>query len=151
LAIKLNSKERVIRAINGYKVDRPPFICPGGMMNIITTDIMEHVGCFWPKAHEDSKSLALLATGVSDLTGLENLGVPFCMTVEAEEMGAQVNLGRVGNEPMIESYPLENIEDYISLKPIKKETGRVKVVTDAIGHLLNKNPEIVPSRVFIQV
>lgn len=37
-------KERLERALRQEEVDRPPCICPGGMMNMITTDLMDACG-----------------------------------------------------------------------------------------------------------
>lgn len=43
-------KERLERALRQEEVDRPPCICPGGMMNMITTDLMDACGVTWPEA-----------------------------------------------------------------------------------------------------
>lgn len=138
----MTEKDRLIRALNGKEVDRPPCICPGGMMNIVTTEIMDQVGVYWPEAHRDAHSLAQLAEGVNKLTGIENLGVPFCMTVEAEAMGAEVALGTLENEPMIQDYLLKDIAQYKKLKPINNITGRVGAVTEAIELLKIRNPDM---------
>ena len=37
----MNEKERLKKALHHEKTDRPPCICPGGMMNMITTDLMD--------------------------------------------------------------------------------------------------------------
>ena len=39
---------RPLRAVAGEVVDRPPFICPGGMMTMVVTEMMEQAGCCWP-------------------------------------------------------------------------------------------------------
>ncbi len=40
----MNEKERLKKALHHEKTDRPPCICPGGMMNMITTDLMDRSG-----------------------------------------------------------------------------------------------------------
>ena len=91
----MTPRERLIRALKGETVDRPPFICPGGMMNMVTLDVQKQIACRWPEAHLDHRMMADLALGVHRIAGIENLGVPFCMTVEAESMGAEVYYGSI--------------------------------------------------------
>ena len=37
----MDAKERIMKAMHQEPTDRPPCICPGGMMNMITTDLMD--------------------------------------------------------------------------------------------------------------
>ena len=46
----LTPKERLKMIMEGQKADRPPCICPGGMMNMVTSDLMEAVNVYMPKA-----------------------------------------------------------------------------------------------------
>ena len=39
----LTPKERLKNIFEGEPVDRPACICPGGMMNMITTDLMDEM------------------------------------------------------------------------------------------------------------
>ena len=91
--MSMTPKERLMAAAAMQALDRPPCICPGGMMNMMFRDIMERTGCLWPEAHSDPDKMAGLAAGLYDAGGFENYGVPFCMTVEAEAMGAKVEMG----------------------------------------------------------
>ena len=84
----ITPKERLFRVLKGEKVDRPPCICPGGMMNMIVEEVMDITGVKWPEAHSDAGMMADLSEGIYTNGGFENFGVPFCMTVEAEAMGA---------------------------------------------------------------
>ena len=40
----MNPKERLFKVLKKENVDRPPCICPGGMMNMIIEDVMEIEG-----------------------------------------------------------------------------------------------------------
>jgi [methyl-Co(III) methanol-specific corrinoid protein]:coenzyme M methyltransferase len=71
------------------------------MMNMAVTEVMEAVGESWPRAHCEAMSMARLVMGMADLAGVENLGTPFCMTIEAEGMGARVDLGSAETEPRV--------------------------------------------------
>lgn len=49
----MTAKERLTAAARRETLDRPPCVCPGGMMNMMFRDIMERTGCLWPEAHSD--------------------------------------------------------------------------------------------------
>lgn len=100
----LTPKERLQCALNGGKPDRPPCICPGGMMNMVTAQLMDEISVYLPHAHSDAGQMAALARAVYEKGCFENYGVPFCMTVEAEEMGAKVSMGSEVYEPHTSYY-----------------------------------------------
>lgn len=137
-------KARLFAAAERQKLDRPPCICPGGMMNMIFEEIMQHSGIFWPDAHSNAREMAALTQAVYAYGGFENYGVPFCMTVEAEAMGAQVNMGTQQVEPHIDKIFLETISEWPKLTPIDLNTGRIKVVLEAIEILKKQNTNNVP-------
>ncbi len=139
----LTPKERLYNVMKGIAVDRPPCICPGGMMNMVTTDLMDAVDIYMPQAHTDARMMAGLAKAVYDYGCFENYGVPFCMTVEAEEMGAKVEMGSRVYEPHVSAYAIESVEDYAKLPPIDIGRGRAKVVLDAI-RILREETDGVP-------
>jgi len=138
----LTSKERLFKVLKNEKVDRPPCICPGGMMNMIIEDLMDITGIKWPDAHTDSELMANLAHSMYENGGFENCGVPFCMTVEAEAMGARVSLGDKTTEPRVTDYVINSAVEYEKLKNIDSNSGRAKVVIDAIKILSERNLEI---------
>ena len=84
-------------------VDRPPVICTGGMMNAAIVELMQKTGLTLPEAHFSGAKMAALAEAVSEHTGFENIGVPFCMTVEAELFGSRIDHGTLACEPKIQS------------------------------------------------
>ena len=83
----MTEKERLLKVLRGESVDRPPVICPGGMMTMACRDVMIQTGCRWPAVHRDAQKMAKLSIAMRMETGLENLGIPFCMTAEAEAFG----------------------------------------------------------------
>jgi len=138
----MTQKERLLNALAGKGVDRAPFICPGGMMTMIVTEVMDAVASFWPQAHADAAKMAELTLGANRLTGIENLGLPFCMTVEAEAMGAQVGLGSRESEPHVTAYIMESLADIDRLTAIDVTRGRAKVCVDAVRMLKEQAPEV---------
>lgn len=139
----LTPKERLKAIFEGQKVDRPACICPGGMMNMITADLMDQIQVFLPEAHHDARQMAELAKAVYEQGCFENYGVPFCMTVEAEEMGAKVDMGTKVYEPHVIEYVMDSVSDYEKLTPVDVTKGRAKVVTDAI-RILKEETSGVP-------
>ena len=138
----MNPKERLYKVLKGEKVDRPPCICPGGMMNMIVEDVMDIEDVKWPNAHSDAEMMADLTQGMYKNNGFENFGVPFCMTVEAEGMGADVYMGTKNTEPRVTQYPIESVADWRNLSKIDVNKGRAKVVIDAIKILKERNEEV---------
>jgi len=140
---ELSPKERLLKTLAGESVDRPPVICPGGMMNAAIVEVMNWTGHTLPEAHNDSGLMADLALDVSVETGFENLGIPFCMTVEAEVLGSKVDIGTLACEPKIsrEIYPDSASADFSGADNYLN-TGRVDVVTQAAGKLADKHTDI---------
>ncbi len=83
----MNPYERLTTVLSGGKrdVDRLPVWCS---TRTVTLDAMKVFGAYWPQAHRDPEKMARLAAGVYELTGNENVSVPFDMTMEAEALGA---------------------------------------------------------------
>ncbi|BAP61034.1 methylcobamide:CoM methyltransferase MtbA [Methanococcus maripaludis] len=138
----ITPKERLSKTLKGEKVDRIPCICPGGMMNMITKDIMDITGVYWPEAHTDAEKMAKLTIGMYENGGFENYGVPFCMTVEAEAFGAGVKMGTDITEPRVTNYPIDSVTEYEKLNHININEGRGKTVLESIELLKEKNTEV---------
>lgn len=138
----LTGKERLEKIFHQEEVDRPACICPGGMMNMITTDLMDVSGITWPEAHTDAQMMADLAYASYQNGCFENVGVPFCMTIEAEGLGAEVTMGSRIYEPHVTAYAIDTVADWKKLSPMDLTTGRAKVVIDAIKILKEKNLDV---------
>lgn len=138
----MTEKERLNKAMHGGDVDRPPCICPGGMMNMITTDLMDTAQVIWPEAHLDAQKMAELTIANYENGCFENVGVPFCMTVEAEAMGAQVTMGTKIFEPHVTDYAVDSMTDWRKITPIDLSHGRAKIVLEAIRILKERNLEV---------
>lgn len=139
----LTPKERLHNVMKGKSVDRPPCICPGGMMNMVTAELMDAAGIYMPEAHTDAEKMAGLARAVYESGCFENYGVPFCMTIEAEELGARVEMGSRVYEPHVSGYAIESVEEFGKLPRMDTGRGRAKVVLDAI-RILKENADSVP-------
>ena len=138
----MTEKERLDRVLHHQPTDRPPCICPGGMMNMITVDLMEAVSIEWPEAHINAEMMAELAVASYEKGCFENVGVPFCMTIEAEELGAEVTIGSQIFEPHVTGYCISSVTEWESLSKIDISRGRAKVVLEAIRILKEKKLDV---------
>jgi [methyl-Co(III) methanol-specific corrinoid protein]:coenzyme M methyltransferase len=136
-------KERLISILHRQQADRPPVICTGGMMNAAIVDVMNSTGHTLPEAHFDPLLMAGLAADVHEATGFENLGIPFCLTVEAEVLGSRINFGTLACEPKIagEAFPSAAQVEFKELDELLS-SGRIQSVARAGSLLAAQYPAI---------
>ncbi|MBI5444982.1 MAG: methylcobamide--CoM methyltransferase [Deltaproteobacteria bacterium] len=139
----MTPKERLLRVLRKEPVDRPPVICTGGMMNAAIVEVMERTGHTLPEAHFDDGLMAALAGEVTDATGFENLGLPFCMTVEAELLGSEIEYGSLACEPKIarEVFPSVAKVEFRDVHALVR-SGRIPTVAAAAERLASGRPEL---------
>ena len=139
----MTPKERLEAVLQHGAVDRPPVICPGGMMNAAVVEVMERTGYGFPAVHRSVELMAGLAIEVHEKTGFENIGLPFCMTVEAESMGSRVNIGSPSCEPKIEREAYPSVEDVPLDGGISRiSSDRAAVVLSAIDRVSRMRPSV---------
>ncbi|MBQ8918717.1 MAG: hypothetical protein IJ056_01220 [Acidaminococcaceae bacterium] len=139
----ISPKERLFRVLEKKSVDRPPVICPGGMMNSATVDVMDESQLFFPDVHKSALAMEKLSSTVQQRTGFENFGIPYCMTVEAEVLGSSIDFGTRECEPKINNERYAASHDIIEEDPktlIKK--GRIEAIAKAGYEISVKNPDI---------
>ncbi|MGQ3685248.1 MAG: MtaA/CmuA family methyltransferase [Candidatus Loosdrechtia sp.] len=130
----MTEKERLLNVLYGKRVDRPPVICPGGMMTMASREVMIRTDCCWPEVHRDAEKMARLSLAMHNETGIENLGIPFCMTVEAEALGGEVEDGDEITSPHMVNYPLSSVREWRNLKELNPhEDGRLPVILACTG------------------
>lgn len=134
----LNQKERLISILKRVPTERRTFIAPGGAISMAVLEVMEKTDCYLPEAHSDAEKMAKLAISTNRLTSAENVGVPFCTTVEAEAMGSTVELGTKEKRPKITAYALEGMADIDRLSPIDPDKGRARVCVEAVKLIRKK-------------
>ena len=128
---KLSCKERFERAMRFQEVDRPP-VC--GMTTAATTELMDYTGAPWPEVHTDAKLMAKLGLGAYPFLKLESIRIPYCLSYEAEVLGAKVNLGKKNSTPMVKgSKYRDNLDADLELMDEKEmlRAGRNPVIIEA--------------------
>ncbi|OLN32036.1 uroporphyrinogen decarboxylase family protein [Desulfosporosinus metallidurans] len=136
----MDEKERLLSVLKGDRVDRPPVICPGGMMSACVTKISDLVG---GGHHSDTGAMVSAARKINELIGFENYGVPFCLTAEVEALGASVNLGDNLIEPRVTRYNDEPLEAIMDNYQVDVTAGRMGIVLEAIRELRNSRVPVI--------
>ena len=127
----MNIKERFLNALNQQPVDRPPV---AAVATGITVQMMEKTGIFWPEAHNDIDKLAGLAESIHRYTDIECIKLPFCMTVEVEALGAEINYRTIDTLPS-EIGQIFNHPDDLTIPGDFFDRGRVPTVLKAVTKL----------------
>jgi len=139
----LSPKVRLLRVLQKKKIDRAPVICTGGMMNAAIVDVMNKTGHTLPEAHHDDALMSELSHDVFEQTGFENFGIPFCMTVEAEVLGSEINFGTLACEPKIEKEIFPSVSKVVFQdKTDLANSGRVNTIIQAGYRLSRQYPDI---------
>jgi [methyl-Co(III) methanol-specific corrinoid protein]:coenzyme M methyltransferase len=140
---ELSPKERILRKLKKQTTDRPPVICPGGMMNSAIVEIMNKTGHQLPDGHHDHKIMTELAKDIHEYTGFENFGIPFCLTLEAEVLGSEINYGTLACEPKIQKEVFASVTD-VQFKELgaMKKNSRVNSVLESIHTLQGANSDV---------
>lgn len=111
-------------------------------MTMACREVMHSTGCCWPQAHRDPAQMATLSAAMHDEAGFENVGIPFCMTVEAEAWGGEVEDGDEFTEPCIVNYPLKTISEWRELRPLDpKKDGRLPAIIECTKMLKERLPD----------
>jgi [methyl-Co(III) methanol-specific corrinoid protein]:coenzyme M methyltransferase len=87
-----------------------------------------------------------LGASLYKLTGLETCRIPFCLTVQAEALGCEVNMGTKDRQPSIKGH-LPSIPE--SLPSDFLERGRVPVIIKAV-ELMKRKYEDLPKIVGLE-
>jgi [methyl-Co(III) methanol-specific corrinoid protein]:coenzyme M methyltransferase len=112
------------------------------MMNAAIVDVMTKTGHTLPEAHFDAGRMAELAVDIHQETGFENIGVPFCMTVEAEVLGSEIDYGTLACEPKIARELFPSVKDVV-FRDIGSmlHAGRISEVAGAVERLKLLRPD----------
>lgn len=137
----MNEKERLLKVLKGELVDRPPVICPGGMMSSAVTELLQDLD----ESHNlNYKAMAEVSERIYNKAGFENLGVPFAMIAEAEAFGAQIQTGDKETEERVVKYSADPLEDIIKRARIApRNEKRMNTVICAVEELKNNEVPVI--------
>ncbi len=113
----MTPRQRLLGALRGEAVDRSPVVIPGGMMAGSLYTLLQRPGLSYPDLHTQATAMAEYAVLLQQTCELDNYGVPFCMTIEAEDFGAEVDLGNPLKEPRVTQYPAVTLDEVLAITP----------------------------------
>jgi len=129
---KLSPKRRLLSALfGGRKADRPPV---GNPTSIVTIELMEKIGIFFPQAHLDAKQMAELAAAGHEILGFDSIMPEFSVQQEAAALGCDMDWGSPSMMPDARTHPIQRIEDLIIPENLLEKPS-LKVVLEALSIL----------------
>ncbi|MCS3923422.1 methylcobamide:CoM methyltransferase MtaA [Methanosalsum natronophilum] len=137
----MNYKERLIKALKGEDVDKAPAV---SVTQTAIVELMDIKNAEWPEAHSDPKLMAELAIAAHEFGNLEAVRYPYCLTVLAEALGCEVNMGTKNRQPSITDHPYKKGLDREDLPENLLESGRIPAVFEATNIIKEKVDESVP-------
>ncbi|MFQ5821723.1 MAG: MtaA/CmuA family methyltransferase [Candidatus Heimdallarchaeota archaeon] len=144
----MTSFERLMAILSGKKGDVVRIPCINSV-SVSTIDFMKTYDAYWPAAHKDPVKMAKLGSAAHRLCGLDNVSVPFCMTIEAEVLGAPINFHEDKIRwPTAMSFAVKDSSD-LKFPEDLSTAGRVPVVIEAIKILKKEFESEVPVNVYV--
>jgi [methyl-Co(III) methanol-specific corrinoid protein]:coenzyme M methyltransferase len=134
-------KERLLAALKSEAVDKTP-VCSVTQTGIV--ELMDEVGAAWPEAHTNAELMAKLAIANHELSGLEAVRVPYCLTVFVEAMGCGINMGTKNRQPSVIDNPYPKSMEGAAIPEDLLQRGRIPVVLEAIKLIREKVGPDVP-------
>ena len=117
---KMTSKQRVLNALNGKPVDRPPVANP---TSVATVEMMDLVGAFFPDANRDPELNARLAATEYTEFGFDSITPYFSIIQESAAIGCDMQWEQKDNWPTVRM-----------TRPIWKSAADVKIPADFLEH-----------------
>lgn len=111
------------------------FKCGYGNSVGISSEVTAGLGLEFPDAYKHADTMKILARAVKDHDGADFCLLPFCRTVEAEAMGANINLGNESTCPRAGEYCCTTLDEVMALPDIDFSRGRIHEVLVAASEL----------------
>jgi [methyl-Co(III) methanol-specific corrinoid protein]:coenzyme M methyltransferase len=135
---------RVLSALLGGEVDRVPVTSIAGCGGTATLGTQEATGISLTDAHHDTEKMASLSLACHQLTGIENVRVPFDFVVEPEALGCEIKWwAKPELLPSVKTHPYKNPDDLTAPSNFL-EAGRIPVVLKAITSLKEQVGDFLP-------
>jgi [methyl-Co(III) methanol-specific corrinoid protein]:coenzyme M methyltransferase len=119
----------------GGKTERIPV---GSATSVVTTDLMEKIGVFFPEAHVDAEKMAALAASGHTELGFDNVMPLFSVWHECAALGCRVNWGDKDHMPDFHGSLVSSINDDIEIPSDFLKRPSCAVPLEAIRLLKNQ-------------
>ncbi|MCG3179497.1 MAG: Uroporphyrinogen decarboxylase [Phycisphaerae bacterium] len=98
----MSPREIFLRALVRLPTPRPAV---GSATSIVTCDLMDRAGVWFPDAHRDARQMADLAAAGAEVLGFDNVMPLFSVLHESAALGCDVDWGRRDNMPQCRRPP----------------------------------------------
>lgn len=137
---RISPKRRFLSALfGGRRSDRPPV---GNPTSIVTLELMEKTGIFFPQAHLDPRPMAELAAAGHEILGFDAIMPEFSVQQEAAALGCEMDWGSPSMMPDAKTHPFQRVED-LQIPENILEKPSLKVVLEALSLLRRQYGEEV--------
>lgn len=107
------------------------FKCSGNENQSIDQELLDNLGYSYKEANLDSQKMLELARAQKNQLKKDYLMLPFCHTVEAENLGSEIIYDNLlGNR--IKSYKVKTLDDLKDLEKLDFQAGRLAQVLKAV-------------------
>jgi uroporphyrinogen-III decarboxylase len=121
------------------------FKCVLDKFEEIPESIVLETGITFPSAHRRCSELSVLAKALKEYHKDSVIRVPFCLTIEAEALGANIKLGDERIGPRVGEYVFSSIEDMKNIKTIDLSKGRISEVLKSVENLSSEGETVALS------
>ncbi|MBU5591493.1 methylcobamide--CoM methyltransferase [Clostridium sp. MSJ-4] len=109
----------------------------------IPTGVMEEFKVKFPEVHFNEKEMVALSKAIKEANKEDFCILPFCMTLEAEALGAVINLGDEKMGPRVSAHTFTNFEDLKKLSVIDINKGRIAKVLSSVEILKSYGEQVI--------
>lgn len=128
----LSPRRRFLSGLMGGR--RGKRISVASPTSVISVELMEKLGIYFPEAHLEAQPMAELAAGSYDVLGFDTINPQFSVQQEAAALGCEVDWGNPGMMPDAKTHPVKTMKDVVIPENIL-EKPPMKVVLEAISLL----------------
>jgi len=131
----INLKDELLDALQDKPVSRVPV---AAVTQTGIVDLMDATGAAWPEAHSNPEMMVKLSYAGHEIAGLEAVRLSYCLTVLAEALGCEIDMGTKNRQPYISKHPLSESIDGFALPENLLEIGRIPAILKATEMMKEK-------------
>jgi MtaA/CmuA family methyltransferase len=126
---KISPKRRFLSALfGGRKGEQPPV---GNPTSIVSLELMEKTGIFFPQAHLEAQAMAELAAAGHEILGFDSIMPEYSVQQEAAALGCEMDWGSPSMMPDARTHPIQRIEELVIAENLLEKPS-LKVVLEAL-------------------
>ena len=133
------------RLSNAFYRNKKRCIATATPTSIVSVELMEKVGIYFPEANKKASLMAELASSGYEILGFDTIMPSFSVQYEAAALGCEINWGKIDRMPDAVTHPLKdkNMNNLIIPKNLLEKPS-LKTVLDAISILRKEYGDKVP-------